>query len=188
MSTIEWPDHLLSLEEWEKLPEDERFSVELVEGVLALSPRPLTLHQRAIRTLLLSLTHQLPRRLEALPEVEVLLGETPLTIRIPDVVVVDKSVGDQNLPRLAATEIHLLIQVLSDGTRRVDRVTKFAEYAEAGIPRYWLVDLTEPVTLTAYVLVDGTYALDGGFAEPATLRVADVEVRLDPATLIAREC
>ena len=186
MSTIEWPDHLLTLDEWETLPGDERFKVELAEGVLALSPRPIPVHQRAIRSLLLALTDQLPGRLEALPEVEVLLDEAPPTIRIPDVIVVDRSASDTDLPRLTASDAHVVIEVLSDGTRRLDRVTKFAEYADAGIPRYWLVDLADPVTVATYALVDGTYELAGEIAGPATLRVADVEVRLDPTKLIAQ--
>lgn len=32
---------------------------------------------------------------------------------------------------------------------------KPAEYAEAGIPHYWVIDIEEPATLTAYLLVDG---------------------------------
>jgi len=31
------------------------------------------------------------------------------------------------------------------------------EYAKAGIPHYWVIDLEPPARLTAYVLVDGRY-------------------------------
>jgi Uma2 family endonuclease len=35
------------------------------------------------------------------------------------------------------------------GTRCTDTVTQPAEYADAGIPTYWIIDLDPPVTLTA---------------------------------------
>ncbi len=31
------------------------------------------------------------------------------------------------------------------------------EYADAGIPHYWLLELDDPITLTAFSLVDGGY-------------------------------
>lgn len=43
----------------------------------------------------------------------------------------------------------------------MDRVLKFSEYADAGIPRYWIVDVGTPCTLLAYALVDGNYEHTG---------------------------
>lgn len=36
--TLSWPTHLLTLEDWEALPEDSALRLELVEGVLAIVP------------------------------------------------------------------------------------------------------------------------------------------------------
>jgi hypothetical protein len=36
---LPWPDHLLTLDEWGDLPEDNRFRLEAVEGVLIVAPR-----------------------------------------------------------------------------------------------------------------------------------------------------
>jgi Uma2 family endonuclease len=36
---------------------------------------------------------------------------------------------------------------------------KLAEYADAGIGHYWIVDLAPSVSLTGYLLVDGNYEL-----------------------------
>ena len=68
-----WPDHLLSLAEWEQLPEDTSHRYELSEGVLLVVPRPLALHQRAMGRLMATLDEQLPDNLTALPDVEVII-------------------------------------------------------------------------------------------------------------------
>ncbi len=109
-----------------------------------------------------------------------------MTIRAPDVVVTRSVVVESHPARLPACELELAIEVLSDGTRRVDRVMKFSEYAEAGIPRYWMIDLRAPATLVAYVLVDGHYELSGEYTGMATLEVAGHIVALDLDTLPTR--
>jgi Uma2 family endonuclease len=50
----------------------------------------------------------------------------------------------------------LVMEVVSPGTRRVDSVIKVKEYAEAGIPEFWLVD-PETETITLYVLAGSVY-------------------------------
>lgn len=80
----------------------------------------------------------------------------------------------------------LAVEVLSDGTRRIDRVLKFSEYAEAGIPHYWIIDLDPSTTLTAYLLVDGEYELAAEATGSVTLDVAGHAVTLDLDALIRR--
>lgn len=41
----------------------------------------------------------------------------------------------------SAADALLAVEVLSPGTRRVDLVMIRSEYADAGIPHYWIVDL-----------------------------------------------
>jgi len=45
----------------------------------------------------------------------------------------------------------LVMEVVSEGNRRHDLVTKRDEYARAGIPEYWIVD-PEEETITVFVL------------------------------------
>lgn len=80
----------------------------------------------------------------------------------------------------------LAVEVLSDGTRRIDPVLKFSEYAEAGIPHYWIIDLDPSTTLTAYLLVDGEYELAAEATGSVTLDVAGHAVTLDLDALIRR--
>ncbi|MGI9002474.1 MAG: Uma2 family endonuclease [Pseudonocardia sp.] len=177
--TLSWPNHLLTLEEWEALPEDEVLRLELVEGVLVMSPQPLSWHQRAVMRVGNRADEQLPPELIALTGVEVVLAERPLTIRVPDMMVTRTELFDTNPPRFAAANVLLVVEVLSDGTRRVDQILKFSEYADAGILQYWIIDLGEPTSLLAYVLAEGAYALSGEHTGTITLDVAGCPVLLD---------
>ena len=91
-----------------------------------------------------------------LPDVEVLVkaGEPP-TVRAPDIIITREACAAANPSRLKAADILVAVEIISPGTGTTDRVTKMYEYADAGIPHYWLVDLDKPVTLTACTLVDG---------------------------------
>ena len=84
MNSAPWPDHLLSLAEWDALPDDPSRRYELIEGVLVVVPRPAALHQRAMVRLAAELDAQLPDRLTALADVEVVVDEIhPATVRAP---------------------------------------------------------------------------------------------------------
>jgi Uma2 family endonuclease len=184
--TLSWPNHLLTLDEWEALPEDEGLRLELAEGVLVTSPRPLSWHQKAAMRLGYRLDEQLPSDITALTDVEVLVTRDPLTIRVPDVVVTATALYEANPARYSATDVLLAAEVLSDGTRRVDRVLKFSEYADAGIPQYWIADLGEPATLLSYVLVDGDYERSVEHTGIAHLDVFGHPVTVDLAALTRR--
>jgi len=45
---LAWAGRQLTLAYWEAIPHDEQFRLELVEGVLSIMQRPLSLHQRAV--------------------------------------------------------------------------------------------------------------------------------------------
>uniref|UniRef100_UPI000A61DBCC Uma2 family endonuclease n=1 Tax=Nocardia anaemiae TaxID=263910 RepID=UPI000A61DBCC len=69
--------------------------------------------------------------------------------------------------------------------KRTDRVTKLFEYAEVGIEHYWLIDLDDPVSLTAYRLIDGDYELVGEKSGCAVLDLAGASITLDLAALVS---
>jgi Uma2 family endonuclease len=50
-----------------------------------------------------------------------------------------------------------VVEVVSPGSRRLDRMVKLAEYAMAGIPRYGILDPDPPVSLTVFALEDDRY-------------------------------
>jgi Uma2 family endonuclease len=187
MSVMHFPDHLLTLEEWDALPEDTSRQFELAEGVLIVAPRPAPMHQRAGQRLAALLDEQLPDRLTALKNVDVLVNAaTPPTVRAPDVVVTTNAVAERNPARINASDVLLAVEIMSPGSRRQDRVQKPVEYAEAGILYYWLIDLEPTASLIEYVLVDDNhYEINDKVTEAATL-FEPAPVTIDVRTLTAR--
>jgi Uma2 family endonuclease len=153
------PDDLLTLDDWDALPEDVSRRFELVDGVLQMCPRPTFAHQVAAGLLLAQLNSALwPQEFIAVPEVDVVLVESfPPLLRAPDITVLSAADARTASKRCRGDQVRLAIEVVSPGSARVDRVAKLAEYAEAGIPQYWIVDLSEPVTLDAFTLDGPTY-------------------------------
>jgi Uma2 family endonuclease len=162
------PDHLLDLAEWEALPEDNARNYELQEGVLIANPKSHVLHQRVATRLMTELYHQLPLEWDVVGSVEVVTApDFPASVRVPDVVVVRRDLIDDDLPRFEAEQVLVAVEVVGPGTRMVDTVVKPVEYAIAGIPFYWVIDLGDPLSLVAYRL-----AGDGRYQEaPAVTRI-----------------
>jgi Uma2 family endonuclease len=179
MTAQPWPDHLLTLEEYDALPEDNSRHYELEEGILILSPRAASLHHMVASHLMLLLYPQLPPEWCVLHDAEVVIQRGfPTSVRAPDVLIVPKAVARANVPRFTPDQVLLAVEIISPGSRVRDSVTKAAEYARAGIPHYWVIDLDEQVSLTEHRLVgDLRYqqftAVTGVFktAEPFSLEI-----------------
>ena len=62
---------------------------------------------------------------------------------------------------------------------------KLGEYAEAGIPHYWIADLEDEVSLRVLRLAGGTYAQAGVFTGEVDL-TDPFEVRFDLTVLAGR--
>lgn len=184
--SVSWPNQLLTLEEWDALPAEDGVRHELLEGLVVMTPVPVSLHQRAAMRLGYRLDQQVPVELTAISEVEVVVVLSPPTARRPDVTVTRSAAHDANPARISASDVLLVVEILSDGTRKVDRILKFAEYAEAGIAQYWLLDVDSQVTLTAFTLVDGRYELSGEYTGKAAPDVAGHPVTLDLDALTRR--
>jgi Uma2 family endonuclease len=70
--------------------------------------------------------------------------------RIPDL-----TVWANPQPRsvwLPIADLLLVVEIVSAGSAAMDRGVKLGEYAQAGIPRYWLVDRDAAQTVTLHVL------------------------------------
>lgn len=182
------PPHLLTVAEYLQIGEIELGYSELVEGRLLMSPSPVPVHNIACSRLWAALDRQLPERLAVVQDVDVDLAlappDEPGSVRRPDLVVVHAdALGrvEREGGVLRAAEVVVAVEVVSPGSLRTDHVHKRGEYADAGIPHYWIVDTTPPVSLLACHLAGGFGYADGG-AVTGLFRAAApfaVEVDLD---------
>jgi Uma2 family endonuclease len=119
------------------LPEGER--VELILGELLVSPAPKTLHQIVVGRLFARLQSAELQGggLALLAPADVVLSDD--AILQPDLLYV--SAGRR---RIVGERVQgppdLVIEVISEGAERRDRVDKLALYARYGVAEYWIVD------------------------------------------------
>lgn len=154
----------MSYDEFETLPDGPR--QEWVRGE-ALFMAPVTdAHGFAVGRLLVVLATALPD-LAIGPEIGLKMGGS---LRAPDLLVARESTsqGWVTEPPL------LVVEVISPATRTEDTVRKPIEYAEAHVPRFWLVD-PQLRTLDALVLVGGRWEIEAHLdeADPAGALVVD---------------
>nr|HID12590.1 Uma2 family endonuclease [Anaerolineae bacterium] len=81
----------------------------------------------------------------------------PGKIREPDILFVSHEHADRIGEQFYGPP-DLVIEVLSAGTWRTDRLEKMVEYAQAGVVEYWIVD-PEAKTIEVFVLREGAYTL-----------------------------
>lgn len=60
----------------------------------------------------------------------------------------------------------MVVEVVSPRSRKTDRFTKPAKYAEAGIPLMWRVELAPSVEVLGFELRDGSYRRTDGLLAP----------------------
>lgn len=116
-------------------------SVELDHGeIVRMAPANMP-HTLALDSVLMSLK-------AAIRETERAFGEPALvlpddTVREPDVCVFDGAVVRE---RIATAALARIVVEVSDTTLSYDLGTKALDYAAAGIPEYWVVDLAAKST------------------------------------------
>ncbi|MFI5584193.1 Uma2 family endonuclease [Amycolatopsis sp. NPDC051758] len=152
----EIPDHLLTIEEYAALGETDSGFTELVEGRVVMSPSPSRKHNKAAYLLGRQLESQLPPELDFTLDIDVDLGLTPRGepgfSRRPDLLITHREANarvDDEGDMYRADEVVVVVEIVSPGSKRTDYQVKHDEYADAGIPHYWIVDITEPVSLVA---------------------------------------
>jgi Uma2 family endonuclease len=180
------PRRPLTVADYEALPEDEHHRWELLEGNLVMAPSPSVDHVEAMGNLYEQLKRQCPSDVVVLQDIDVDLQlappDGPGSVRRPDLVVVDQAERDRVRVEggiLRASGVRLIVEIVSPGSIRTDRIIKHAEYADAGIPCYWILDLESPVSLVAYRLAGELGYVEDGEAtgtftatEPYSLTIA----------------
>ncbi|MEU7612196.1 Uma2 family endonuclease [Micromonospora sp. NPDC049204] len=138
-----------TLEDLLTLPDDAP-RVELVAGVIQVTPSPTLGHQDISFLLRMWLHSRVPADLRIAQAVGV--GLSFNASRQPDVLLCRAEVpSGRSLLRPA--DVVLAVEIVSPGTRRIDRFAKPGEYAAAGIPFYWRIE-QDPVHVYAYRIGD----------------------------------
>lgn len=183
--------HPLTVAEYLEIGEVELGYTELVEGALLMSPSPVPDHNAAIVELWFQLRTQLPPGFEAIPDMDVDLQlappTAPGTVRRPDLIVATREARlrvRREGGLIRAAEVALAIEILSPGSGRTDNVVKRFEYAEAGIPHYWILDITEPVSLLACHLAGEFGYVDDGPTTGRFTATAPFPVEIDLDALL----
>lgn len=138
-----------TLEDLLALPDDAP-RVELVDGVIQVTPSPTLGHQNISSLLWLWLRNHAPLHLGAAQAIGVKLSHN--TSRQPDVLLHRAGVASVH-SILRSADVVLAVEIVSPGTRRIDRFAKPGEYAAAGIPFYWRIE-QDPVHVYAYRIGD----------------------------------
>jgi len=130
-------DRPLTVDDLARMPEDERYRYELVDGRIEMSPAPAHRHSRAQGRLVTHLSNLAPDDIEVEPEAGITLNEARTHQRQPDLVAF--SAKDAEDPYLTRPPL-LVVEVLSPDSVFRDTDTKRREYAEFGIPSYWIIN------------------------------------------------
>jgi Uma2 family endonuclease len=144
----------LTYEDYVELPDDGN-RYEIIEGELYVNPAPVPRHQAIVVNLVVVLHNHVRQHGGAcvlVSPIDVLLGVG--NVVQPDVVVITTAnmriVSQKNLRGAP----DLVIEVLSDSTRRKDEIAKRKLYDQAGAAEYWIVD-PELELVKIYRRVDG---------------------------------
>lgn len=156
-----WITQTLTAERWEALPEDICRRIEVVDGQVVFMQAPTRDHQKAASLLWMALRRHAAEFaadtgmcVDSAPDSDLRLANALLHHRRPDVIFF-RRIDQSALP--GPEDTLLVIEVVSPSSRVIDRIDKLGEYAEAGVPHYWIVETRNGAmaTVTWYALPAG---------------------------------
>lgn len=126
---------------WEEMEWPEGSKVEIIEGIVTVSPAPASRHNLITELIQYGLYSVIPRDW-GIYQTQAIAVPSRLGMLIPDLVVVPRrelaeAESDSYIPAAVA---EIVVEITSKSNARHDRITKPAAYAAAGIPLYLLVD------------------------------------------------
>jgi Uma2 family endonuclease len=143
---------------------DSNQMFEFTDGIVEVLTMPTPGHQRIVRDLLIAIDKFVrPQRLGEVLNAPLPVRIAPHTYREPDIILMLKQHSAMKCEKYW-DGADLLVEVVSDDSisHQRDHVQKRTEYAEAGIPEYWIVDPQER-KIIVLVLHRGEYLVHGEF-------------------------
>ena len=159
-----WMHEQITAQEYDSWSEEQCAGIEIVDGMVVVSPSASKRHNRLARILANALDAAAGPEWNADTDFDVRLQDVPLTNRRPDVVVDRADTIDITPTR--PEHVLRVAEVVSPGSETTDRIVKVDQDAKAGIAFYWRIE--QAVTGVPLVY---TYVLD-----PATKTYRDGDV------------
>ncbi|MDH6135425.1 Uma2 family endonuclease [Kitasatospora sp. MAA4] len=154
-----WMHAQITAEQYDSWSEEQCAGIEIVDGMIVVSPSASKRHNRLARILANALDAAAGTEWNADTDFDVRLQDVPLNNRRPDVVVYRADTIDVTPTR--PEHVLLVVEVVSPGSETTDRIVKVEQYARAGIPFYWRIEqsATRVPLVYTYVLdpADNTY-------------------------------
>lgn len=155
------------------LTDQTRHLIEFTDGSIEVLPMPTEDHQAMLEVLFLALrsfVQGIGGKVRFAPiRMRIRTGK----FREPDILLL-RDAHDQRRQNRYWLGADLVVEVVSTDDPERDTKVKRAEYAEAGIPEYWIIN-PEDETISVLTLVDDTYADHGVFrrGDAATSKLLD---------------
>ena len=146
----------LTYEDYLTFPNDGK-RYEIVEGGLFVTPAPFLRHQAilgAIHRLIANWCHASQAGQVFVAPTDVVLSAN--SVVQPDLLYVSTEHQARLGDRFVQGAPDLVVEVLSESTRRHDEITKRNLYASGGVPEYWVVD-PEVWSIKVYRLQGGRF-------------------------------
>jgi Uma2 family endonuclease len=138
MATLTRPPRTM-LEVYQCLP--EATPIQLINNQLIMSPAPKDTHQQLLIDLSFELTYFVKKNKLGKTRVapsDVFLNET--NVYQPDIYFI----SNENLSGFQEDGFHgtpdFIIEILSPGSEKLDKIDKFKNYEACGVKEYWIVD------------------------------------------------
>ncbi len=121
-----------------------RWTYQLVDGVVVMTPSPVPTHQRVAAEILYQISNHLRSNAvgAVLGEIDIELGIGPNgggLVYQPDIVFYRRERLSGMNERLVGPP-DLVVEVLSPSTRRFDKATKMGDYERLGVREFWVID------------------------------------------------
>ncbi|MGW1740678.1 Uma2 family endonuclease [Nocardia sp. NPDC001965] len=133
-----WMHEQITPAEYDSWSEEQCAGIEIVDGMVVVSPSASKRHNRLARILANALDAAAGADWNADTDFDVRLQDVPLNNRRPDVVVYRADTIDITPTR--PEHVLLVAEVVSPGSETTDRLVKVEQYARAGIAFYWRIE------------------------------------------------
>ncbi len=152
-------------EQYLRLTDQTNRFIEFTEGAVEVLSMPTRKHQAISRFLFLAFLASVQRLGGTVFYAPLRVRVAPGRFREPDLVLL-LDVNDPRNQNAFWLGADLVVEIVSPDDVERDTVIKRADYAEAGIPEYWIVNPAEE-TITVLTLEDGAYIAHGVFRRGA---------------------